>query len=92
MPPPRTLALLAGMAASALGAALARRWPPALWGDGALLAVGLALDWAAVAGLVEWPEDRRLAMMAAPFVAMWLVPWLGWQALTLAALVRRVRA
>ena len=59
--------------------------------DGALLLVGLGLDWAAVAGLAEWPEDRRLAAMAAPFVAMWLVPWLGWQGLAAAALVRRAR-
>ena len=93
MPPPPPVEAL-GWLALALLAALywlgghllePSGWQAA-WGDGALLALGLALDLRAWVAFVD-PNELHPAGLIGP----WLVLWLGWQAVAGLALVRHLR-
>lgn len=88
-PAPHWLDIATAAAAYLLaGYALRRsRWQAA-FGDGALLAIGIALDVAAVAEAVS-PDQLR---SAGGTLFPWLPLWLGWQAIAAAALVRHLRA
>lgn len=56
--------------------------------DGALLALGVPLDIAALADGLASPRAHQ----AGAFVAVWAVLWLGWQVVAAVALVRHLRA
>lgn len=90
-PVPEPLAWLAVSAAALLYGLLCwalRRSRPAVCGDGLMLLLGVVLDLTALAEFRTSYGARTAGILAAP----WLLLWLGWQLIVVAALVRHRRS